>query len=72
MRDLDERIEAQGGEPFDIPRGAIVIDKEAGTFELPPIIEGYPGDAWDAMDWDDYYDDVGDEDADSYGEDAAK
>jgi hypothetical protein len=58
---------------FDIPRGAIVHkDKSGEWFELPP----YTGDTFDEIEWGDYdfddaYELVGDEDEDSYGEDAA-
>lgn len=54
--------------PFDIPRGAKIIDEESGTFDLPRIIEDFDDVDWSDFDYDDYFDEYGDEEADSYGE----
>lgn len=64
-------------EPLNVPEGAtnIVYDDEGDieSFDLPRYI----GEEWsdidfDDFDWDDIFDDVGDEDEDMYGEDSAK
>lgn len=65
---------AGGGGPVEVPKGAIVREDSRGNqiIELPEYTGSEYADIdWTEFDWDEVYDDVGDEDEDSYGEDAA-